>query len=354
MAKFTELAAMNSNPLQPLSDLGEFGLIERLSKNFPLTNKSSLIGIGDDAALLDFKNRQVLVSTDMLVEGIHFDITYTPLKYLGFKACAVNFSDVVAMGGKPTQILVSMALSNRYTVQAIDDLYEGIKRACLDYEVDLVGGDTTSSTSGLILNITVLGDVYLDHAIGRNGAKPNELLVVSGDLGSAFMGLQVLEREKMVFKSTENQPDLSHYSYIINRLLKPEARFNILETFKKIDLLPTSMIDISDGLSSEALHLSKKSNVGMVIYEEKLPIAEETFMACEEFRLNASTVALNGGEDYELLFTIPLSEKDKVKDHPFFTIIGHTQEAEKGNIFVSNVGQQLELIAQGWNSFQNK
>ena len=341
--------------LTPLSELGEFGLIEHIEKQFELKQASSLLGIGDDAALLDFNQKQCLISTDTLVEGVHFDLSYVPLMHLGYKAAVVNISDIIAMGGKPTQLLMTLAVSNRFTLEAIDALLGGFQRACEVYEVDLVGGDTTSSRSGLIISVTSVGEVYEGEHITRSGAKPNELLVTTGDLGGAFMGLQVLEREKAVFLENPNaQPELKDYQYVVGRLLKPEARKDALEALEEMNIRPTSMIDISDGLSSEAIHLARKSGIGVRIYEEKIPIADETFKTCEEFRLNAPTIALNGGEDYELLFTVPLEAHEAIERHPFFCIVGHMTEGEGQHEFMTNDGQLLELKAQGWNALLNK
>lgn len=341
--------------LTSLSDLGEFGLIEHIEKQFDLHQASSVLGIGDDAAIMDFNEKQCLISTDMLVEGVHFDLSYTPLTHLGYKAAVVNISDIVAMGGKPTQLLLSIAVSNRFSVQAVDALLSGLKQACDYYEVDLVGGDTTSSNRGLVINITAIGEVHNGEEVRRSGAGDNDLLVVTGDLGGSFMGLQVLEREKAVFLENPNaQPQLEGYQYVVGRILKPEARVDAWEVLQDLEIKPTSMIDISDGLSSEALHLAKRSGKGVRIYEDKLPIADETFKACEEFRLNAPTIALNGGEDYELLFTVPLSAHEKIESHPFFKIIGHMTPQENDYGFITNQGQELPLKAQGWNALMNK
>ena len=339
----------------PLSQLGEFGLIEHIEKQFELQQASSILGIGDDAAVLDFNEKQCLISTDMLVEGVHFDLSYTPLTHLGYKAAVVNISDIVAMGGKPTQLLFSLSVSNRFTLEAVDALLQGFRQACAFYEVDLVGGDTTANTKGLTIGVTAIGEVHNGEFITRSGAKANDLLVVTGDLGGAFMGLQVLEREKAVFLENPNaQPELESYQYVVSRLLKPEARVDALEALHEMGLKPTSMIDISDGLSSEALHLAKRSEVGVRIYEDKLPIADETFQACEEFRLNAPTIALNGGEDYELLFTIPMEAHEKIAAHPFFKIIGHVTADANEHLFITNQGQALPLKAHGWNALLNK
>lgn len=334
-----------------LESLGEFGLIERLTANFPLRQGSSIKGIGDDAAIVEHLTGKTLISTDMLVEGVHFDLSYVPPQHLGYKAVAVNLSDIYAMGGQPTQITVNLAISNRFGIEYLDKIYEGIRHACEVYEVDLVGGDTTSSYSGLIISVTAIGVAEEGKILERSGAKENDLLVVSGDLGGAYMGLQVLEREKQVFKENpEMQPELGDNEYVLERQLKPEARKDIPELLRKLEVHPTAMIDISDGLSSEALHLCKQSKVGVAIYEEKIPIDPKVFKLCEEFKLNASTIALNGGEDYELLFTIPIEEHDKIKGNPHLTVIGHITEAAAGKNLISRDGKSIPLQAQGWNA----
>ncbi|QNR22726.1 thiamine-phosphate kinase [Croceimicrobium hydrocarbonivorans] len=336
-----------------LSNLGEFGLIERLTRDFPIKQSSTIKGIGDDAAILEFLSGRTVVSTDMLVEGVHFDLSYIPPQHLGYKAVAVNLSDIYAMNARPTQITVNIAVSNRFGIEYLDKIYEGIRHACEIFEVDLIGGDTTSSYSGLILSITAIGEVDENKVIERSGAKENDLLVVSGDLGGAYMGLQVLEREKTVFKSNPDaQPDLSEYSYPIERQLKPEARKDIPELLEKLGVQPTSMIDISDGLSSEALHLCKASDLGVRIYEEKIPVDPVILKLCEEFKISSTTIALNGGEDYELLFTIPLEDHDKIKGNPHLTVIGHMCEKAAGTSLVARDGAEVPLQAQGWNALQ--
>ena len=338
-----------------LSDLGEFALIDYLTKDIKLKNDSSLLGIGDDSAIIKHGKNPSLISTDLLIEGIHFDLSYMPLKHLGYKAIITNLSDIYAMNAYPKQITVSIAVSNRFSLEAIDEIYKGIQLACKNYNVDLIGGDTSSSVTGLILSVSVLGTVPKNKIVKRKGAKENDLLVVSGDLGGAFAGLQVLEREKAVFKVNPNsQPDLSKYSYCIERQLKPEARKDIIDLFEELDIIPTSMIDISDGLSSEVLHLSKGSEVGFHLFEDKIPIDPIVSLTCEEFKLNPSTVALNGGEDYELLFTIDQNSYDKIKDHPYLTIIGHATDIKNGCKIISGLGQQIEITAQGWESFSKK
>ncbi|NNJ88397.1 MAG: thiamine-phosphate kinase [Eudoraea sp.] len=335
-----------------LEKLGEFGLIDHLTRKFKCTRPSTIKGIGDDAAVLQFKKKKVLISTDQLIEGIHFDLSYMPLKHLGYKAVVVNLSDIYAMNGSATQVLVSIAVSNRFPLEAMEELYAGIQLACDLYKVDLVGGDTTSSDKGLYLSITSVGEVDEGKEVYRSGGKPNDLLVVTGDLGGAYMGLQVLQREKEVFKvNPNNQPDLAPYSYIVERQLKPEARKDIITLLKELEVSPTSMIDISDGLSSEILHLCSKSNVGCMLYEEKIPLDPTVISACEEFNLDSTTVALSGGEDYELLFTIDQKEFPKIKGNPNLTVVGHLTEADQGAHLISRNNTSIPLTAQGWNSF---
>lgn len=338
------------NEPTPLTRLGEFGLIEKLTKKLELINETSLLGVGDDAALIRQNNKLTVVSTDMLVEGVHFDLLYTPLKHLGYKAVVVNLSDIYAMNAIPKQITVSIAVSNRMSVEAMEEIYEGIYLACEFYEVDLVGGDTTSSLAGTIFSITAIGEVTEGKEVKRSGAQENDLICVSGDLGGAFAGLQILEREKAVYKDNEKvQPDLSGKDYILERQLKPEARKDLIEYFEKTGILPSAMIDISDGLSSELIHLATASKVGVQIYEDKLPIDPSTITTCEELNLNPTLAALNGGEDYELLFTAPLDLHDKIKTIPGITIIGHVTDANSGNHMVASGTETLiELKAQGW------
>jgi thiamine-monophosphate kinase len=336
----------------PLEKLGEFGLIDHLTKNFKIKNPSTINGIGDDAAVLDFNNKKTLISTDLLIEGVHFDLSYMPLKHLGYKAVVVNLSDIYAMNAIPTQITVSLAVSNRFPVEALQELYAGIHYACEYYKIDLVGGDTTTSNKGMLLSITAIGHAKEEDIVYRNGAKPTDLLVVSGDLGSAYLGLQVLEREKQVFLVNPNsQPDLDAYTYLIERQLKPEARKDIVELLKKLNVKPTAMIDISDGLSSEIMHLCKQSNVGCNLYEEKIPLDPQFINTCEEFNLESTTVAINGGEDYELLFTIALEDFDKIKANPNFTVIGHITDVKDGNNLITRANTQIPLQAQGWCAF---
>lgn len=333
-----------------ISELGEFGLIEQLTRDIELQNESTLKGVGDDAAVLDYKNKLVVVSTDMLVEGIHFNLMYVPMKHLGYKAVVVNLSDIFAMNAKPRQITVSIALSGKFSTAMIEELYAGINLACERYGVDLIGGDTTSSLSGLIISVTALGEAEKDDLVYRNGAKPNNLLCVSGDLGGAYMGLQLLERENEVFKANPSiQPQLEGYKYILERQLKPEARNDVPEIFRKSGIKPTSMIDISDGLSSEIMHLCKNSGVGCNVYEDKIPMDYETKKMADELHINPIVAALNGGEDYELLFTIAMADYDKIKNDPDFTVIGHITDAEDGLNLITGGGSIIPLQAQGWN-----
>ncbi|MEP5338949.1 MAG: thiamine-phosphate kinase [Algibacter sp.] len=337
-----------------LSTLGEFELIDHLTKNFKINHSSTIKGVGDDAAVLNFENKKIVVTTDLLVEGVHFDLSYMPLKHLGYKAAVVNLSDVYAMNAEATQITVSVAVSNRFPLEALEDLYAGIETAANLYNIDVVGGDTSSSTTGLIISITAIGVVENDDAIYRSGAKPNDLLVVTGDLGGAYMGLQVLEREKEVFKVNPNsQPDLEAYSYIVERQLKPEARQDIIKLLKDLGVKPTAMIDISDGLSSEILHLCKHSDVGCDLYEEKLPLDPMVISSCEEFNIDSTMVALNGGEDYELLFTISQEDFLKVKANPNLSIIGHIREKEAGAHLVTRGDSRIALKAQGWKHLES-
>ena len=334
-----------------LSQLGEFGLIDHLTNQFEITQASTLKGIGDDAAVLDFADKKAVVSTDLLIEGVHFDLAYMPLKHLGYKAVVVNVSDICAMNAKPTQITVSVAVSNRFPLEALEELFAGINLAAKTYKVDVIGGDTTSSQKGLIISITAIGEASTEELVYRNGAKVNDLLVVSGDLGAAYMGLQVLEREKQVFQVNPNsQPDLEAYSYLIERQLKPEARTDVRTLLHALEIKPTSMIDISDGLSSEILHLCKQSEVGCNLYEDKLPLDPQLISVCEEFQLDSTTVAINGGEDYELLFTVGMDDFDKLKGNPNFTIIGHMVEAGEGIHLITRANTKIPLKARGWNA----
>ncbi len=337
-----------------ISSLGEFGLINRISQSISLQNSTSLKGIGDDAAVIDAGDDLILFSTDMLLEGIHFDLSYMPLQHLGYKAVAVNVSDIAAMNGQPEQITIGLGLSNRFSTEAIDSLYAGIKAACENFKVDLVGGDTSASASGLVISISILGRVKKEKIVYRSGAKPSDIICVTGDLGGAYMGLQVLEREKQVFLTNpEMQPDLEKYEYVVSRQLKPEARMDIIHDLEESGIVPTSMIDISDGLASELLHLSSQSNVGVRIYEDKIPIDNETFdTAALEFKVDPVTCALNGGEDYELLFTIRQADFEKVKNHPDIQFIGYVHEDPKQNYIQSKLGTIIPLSAQGWDHFK--
>jgi thiamine-monophosphate kinase len=336
-----------------LSQLGEFGLIEHLTKNFDVKQSSTLKSIGDDAAVLDFKDKKVVVSTDLLIEGVHFDLSYMPLKHLGYKAVVVNLSDICAMNAKPTQITVSVAVSNRFPLEALEELFAGITLASHEYKVDVIGGDTTSSQKGLIISITAIGEADAEEIVYRNGAKQTDLLVVTGDIGSAYMGLQVLEREKQVFQVNPNsQPDLDAYTYLIERQLRPEARKDIRTLFHALEIQPTSMIDISDGLSSEIIHLCKQSKVGCNLYEDKLPLDPQLISVCEEFNIDSTTVAINGGEDYELLFTIAMEDFEKIKANPNFTIIGHMTQESEGVHLITRANTKIPLKARGWNAME--
>ena len=338
-----------------LEELGEFGLIRHLTQHFKLSQPSSRQGIGDDAALLHFGGDEVAISTDMLVEGVHFDLGYTPLKHLGYKAVVVNLSDIYAMNMEPTQVTVSIAVSNRFGLKALEELYAGISLASERYKVDVVGGDTTSSNKGLVLSITAIGRAPDGTAVRRSGARPNDLLVVSGDLGGAYLGLQVLRREQEVFRvNPTHQPDLEPYDYIVERQLKPEARKDVIGLLAGLEVHPTSMIDISDGLSSEILHLCEAGNVGCVLYEEKIPLDAMVIGTCEEFDLEVTTVALSGGEDYELLFTIAQEDYEKIKGNPNLTVIGHMAESGSGANLVTRSGQLLPITARGWSAFGGK
>lgn len=336
-----------------LKDLGEFGLIDRLTENIKLKNKSSVKGVGDDAAVIDAGDKYMIVTNDLLVEGVHFDMTYTPLKHLGYKAAVVNISDVAAMNGEATQLIVSFAVSNRFSVEALEEIYEGLLLACERYGVDLVGGDTSSSLTGLLISVTAIGEVEKDKVVYRKGAKVNDLLCVTGDLGGAYMGLLLLEREKSVYKDNPDmQPDLEGHDYILERQLKPEARTDMVKLFREKGVVPTSMIDISDGLASECLHLTKHSGLGCRIYEEKIPIDPTTVNTANEFSLGPWTAALNGGEDYELLFTIDQKDYDKIKDEAGISVIGHMTEKAEGAFMVSTAETLIELKAQGWDAMK--
>ncbi|MBL7847546.1 MAG: thiamine-phosphate kinase [Cyclobacteriaceae bacterium] len=335
-----------------ISTLGEFGLIDRISSGFTLRNTSSLRGIGDDAAVIDAGEEVMLLSTDMLVEGIHFDLSYTPLQHLGYKAVAANVSDIAAMNGKPEQIIVAMAVSNRFSVEAIDALFEGIRAACDEYKVDLVGGDTTASPAGLVINVSVLGRTKKGNEVYRSGAKDNDVLCVSGDLGGAYIGLQILEREKEVFLANPNmQPELDKHEYAVGRQLRPKARMDIIYELADLGVKPTSMIDVSDGLASELMHISKNSKAGVRIFEDKIPIDQDAFNTAVEFNLDPFTCALNGGEDYELLFTIHQADVEKLKNHSDIQMIGYIHADPTQNVLITKNGNVVPLKAQGWVHF---
>jgi len=337
-----------------LAELGEFGLINHITKYFKVEKVSTIKAIGDDAAVLDASEKQTLVTTDLLIEGVHFDLSYMPLKHLGYKAVMVNLSDVYAMNGAAEQITVSIAVSNRFPLEAIEELYAGIQLACETYNIDLIGGDTTSSTKGILISVTAIGKAEKEDVVYRDGAKETDLIVVSGDLGAAYLGLQVLEREKQVFKvDPNNQPDLDNYTYLIERQLKPEARKDISGLLKELEIQPTSMIDISDGLSSELFHICTQSKVGCKVYEDKLPLDPQVISACEEFELDSTMVALSGGEDYELLFTVPIANFDQIKGNPNFSIIGHITAENQGLQLVTRANQDIPLKAQGWNAMND-
>lgn len=347
------MESKGSMPRKDISELGEFGLIDHLTKDFKIVQKSTVKAVGDDAAVIFDKNRHMVVSTDLLVEGVHFNLGYMPLKHLGYKAVVVNLSDVYAMNAEATQITVSIAISNRFQLEAVEELYEGIKTAAKIYNIDVVGGDTTSSTRGLIISISAIGFAKKEDIVYRSGAKENDLLVVTGDLGAAYLGYQVLERENQVFKvNPNNQPDLEPYSYLVERQLKPEARKDIPPLLKALEVKPTSMIDISDGLSSEVMHLCKNSNVGCNLFEEKIPLDQQVISTCEEFNLDSTTIALNGGEDYELLFTISTEDYPKIKGNPHLTVIGHMTDQKEGMHLITRANTKIALKARGWNSFQ--
>lgn len=341
---------LESTSRTELSALGEFGLIDRLAARIPVGQPSTIKGIGDDAAVIDPQAMHQVVTTDLLVESVHFDLGYVPLRHLGYKAMAVNLSDVYAMNATPRQVLVGLALSNRFPVEAVDELYEGMLLACRNYGVDLVGGDTTTSRSGLVIAVTAIGAVAKDDVVYRSGAADRDLLVVSGDLGAAYMGLQVLEREKAVFQDSGAQPDLEGHDYILERQLKPEPRRDIIQLLKKLEVRPTSMIDVSDGLASEALHLARSSGLGVRIYDEKIPIDPSTYSTARDFNLDPTTCALNGGEDYELLFTVAQSDFEKIKGNPSLTIVGHMTDAASGYQLVDKQGGLHALKAQGWDA----
>lgn len=336
-----------------ISSLGEFGLIDHLTKNIELQNVSSIVGVGDDAAVIDHFGKQTVVTTDMLVEGVHFDLMYTPLRHLGYKSIVVNLSDIYAMNATPTQVTISIALSNKFSVEALDEFYEGVYAACAKYGVDLIGGDTTSSQKGFVISVTAIGETAPGKYVKRSTAEKGDLLCVSGDLGAAFLGLTLLEREKKIYlKNPQVQPDLEGEKYVVGRILKPEARKDIVEFFEKSNLIPTAMMDVSDGLSSEILHICKQSNLGCVLYEEKIPINEDTKNAAFKFKLDPTACALSGGEDYELLFTISQADYEKLLTNEQISVIGYMTEPEKGKKIITKGGNTFDITAQGWNAFQ--
>jgi thiamine-monophosphate kinase len=338
-----------------LSKLGEFGLIDHIKSKFSISNANTIKGIGDDAAIIEAGEESLLVSTDMLLEGVHFNLSYMPLQHLGYKAVAVNVSDIAAMYGRPEQIVISIAISNRFSLEAVDALFEGIHAACQNYKVDLVGGDTSSSVSGLVISITILGRAPKNEIVQRSGAKVNDIICVTGDLGAAYMGLQVLEREKEVFLSNPDmQPDLEKYEYLVGRQLRPEARMDIVHELRERKCIPTSMIDISDGLASELFHLGKQSGVGVKIFEDKVPIDHDTFETAIEFKLDPITCALHGGEDYELLFTIDPTDYEKIKNHPDIHFIGHMHNDPTQHVLVTKQQTVVPITAQGWNHFKDE
>lgn len=343
----------NKDGRTELTDLGEFGLIDTIQKVVELNNDSTILGIGDDAAVIRNKaDKDQVVSTDMFMEGVHFDLSYVPLKHLGYKVVTASISDIYAMNGRPEQIVISLALSNRFSVEAVEELYNGILLACKLYKVDLIGGDTTSSLSGLGISVTAIGSVEKGKAISRSGAGENDLLVVSGDLGGAYMGLQILEREKAVYKDNpEIQPDLTGNDYILERQLKPEARKDIIDQLEKIGVIPTSMIDVSDGLASEILHLANNSKRGFKVFEDKIPIDHQTYDRALEFNLDPTTTAMNGGEDYELLFTVKIEDHEAFKNNPYFSVIGHALDENDQCQLVAKDGSVHPIAAQGWNHF---
>ena len=336
-----------------INALGEFGLIEQLTRNIEIQNASTLLGVGDDAAVIDHFGKQTVITTDMLVEGIHFDLMYTPLKHLGYKSVVVNLSDVYAMNATPTQITLSIAFSNRFSVEALEEFYEGVYAACAQYGVDLIGGDTTSSQKGFIISVTAIGEVTPDTFVKRSTAKKGDLLCVSGYLGGAFLGLTLLEREKKIFmENPQIQPDLENQDYIVGRLLKPEARKDIINFFAENDILPTAMMDISDGLSSEILHICKQSELGCVLYEEKIPVHEQARQFAYKLELDPTACALSGGEDYELVFTVAQSDYDKLVLNEQISVVGYMAEASEGAHIITRGGNRHELTAQGWNAFK--
>lgn len=332
-----------------ISSLGEFGLIDHLTQNNETRNASTILSVGDDAAVIDHFGRQTVISSDLLLEGVHFDLSYTPLKHLGYKAVVVNVSDIYAMNATPTQIVLSIGFSNRFALESLDEFYDGVYAACAEYNVDLVGGDTTTSLRGFVISVTAIGEVAPDKYVTRSGAKSGDLICVSGELGGAFLGLTLLEREKRIFEETGAQPDLEGQTYIVGRLLKPEARKDIIEYFSEENILPTSMIDISDGLSSELMHICKQSKLGCVLYEDKLPFADDMKEFAYKLKTDPTACALSGGEDYELLFTVPQSDYDQIKLNPSVSIIGYMTDEGEGKTLITRAGNKHGLVAQGWN-----
>jgi len=336
-----------------ISKLGEFGLIEHLTSKFEIKNPTTKLGVGDDAAVLNAGDLDPIISTDLFVENVHFDMMYSPLKHLGYKCITSSISDLCAMNARPSQVLISIALSSKYTLEAVEEIYAGVRSACEKYSVDLIGGDTSSSVTGLMISVTAVGYAEDNKLVKRSGAKEGDLLCVSGDLGGAYMGLQLLEREKQVFLDQKDmQPDLEGKDYVLGRQLRPEARLDIVELFKELDILPTSLIDISDGLSSEIFHICKQSNVGMKVYEDKLPIDQQTYDTALEFNIPPTTCAMNGGEDYELLFTVPQSAHDKIKNSLDISIIGYCTAPHEGKELITQSGNVVPLEAQGWENFK--
>jgi thiamine-monophosphate kinase len=341
------------NQRTEISSLGEFGLIEHLTRNIEIRNASTILGVGDDAAVIDHFGKQTVITTDLLVEGVHFDLMYTPLRHLGYKSVVVNLSDVYAMNAIPTQITLSLAFSNRFSVEALDEFYEGVLAACEHYDVDLIGGDTSTAQKGLVISVTALGEVTPDKFVRRSTAKKGDLLCVTGYLGAAFLGLTLLEREKQIYlENPKVQPDLEGEKYVVGRLLKPEARKDIIEFFQASEIIPSSMMDVSDGLSSEILHICRQSRLGCVLYEDKIPVNDDIKNAAFKFGLDPTACALSGGEDYELLFTLPQSEYDKLVLNEQISVIGYMTEEEEGSHIITKGGNRYPITAQGWNAFQ--
>ncbi|MBS1731890.1 MAG: thiamine-phosphate kinase [Bacteroidetes bacterium] len=340
---------MADNNRTEVSSLGEFGLIDHLTKNNEIRNSSTVVGVGDDGAVIDHFGRQTVVSSDLLIEGIHFDLSYTPLKHLGYKSVIVNLSDIYAMNAVPTQIVLNIAFSNRFSLEALDEFYEGVYAACERYSVDLIGGDTSTSQKGFIISVTAIGEVAPGRFVKRSGARANDLICVSGELGGAFLGLTLLEREKKIFMETGSQPDLEGQAYIVGRLLKPEARKDIVEFFAEAGITPTAMIDVSDGLSSDLLHICKESNAGCVLYEDKLPFNDEMKAFAYKLQIDPTACALSGGEEYELLFTVDQADYEKIRSNPAISIIGYMTGSEEGKKIITRAGNKHDLVAQGWN-----